>query len=69
MTVPHRMSTPEAATYLGLSARTLEKLRISGGGPEYLKPNRRVVYDRDVLDEWLAGKRRRSTSDPGGCAQ
>ena len=60
-----RLSTCEAAEYVGLSARTLEKLCITGGGPEFLKPNRRVVYDRNDLDAWLAGKRRRSTSDAG----
>jgi excisionase family DNA binding protein len=60
-----RLNTREAAKYLGLSEGTLEKLRIVGGGPEYFKPNRRVVYDRDALDAWLSGKRRRSTSDAG----
>ena len=34
----------------------------------YLKPNRRVIYDRDDLDAWLDGKRRRSTSDHGDAA-
>ena len=62
------MPTPAAAAYVGLSARTLEKFRITGGGPQFLKPNRRVVYDRDDLDSWLDGKRRRSTSDQGGAA-
>lgn len=70
MTVQQRMSTREAAAYTGLSARTLEKLRITGGGPEYLKitPTRRVAYDREALDGWLASKRRRSTSDSGEAA-
>lgn len=68
MEVSQRMSTRNAAAYVGLSARTLEKLRITGGGPLYLKPNRRVIYDRDDLDAWLSGKRRRSTSDQGGDA-
>ncbi len=68
MEAPQRMPTPAAAAYVGLSARTLEKFRITGGGPQFLKPNRRVVYDRDDLDSWLDGKRRRSTSDQGGAA-
>ena len=68
MEVPQRMSTRVAAAYVGLSARTLEKFRITGGGPQFLKPNRRVVYDRDDLDAWLDGKRRLSTSDNGGAA-
>ncbi len=68
MEASQRMSTRVAADYVGLSARTLEKFRITGGGPLFLKPNRRVVYDRDDLDSWLDGKRRRSTSDQGGAA-
>ena len=60
-----RLNTREAAAYMGLSSRTLEKLRVAGGGPEYFKPNRRVIYDRDALDTWLASKCRRSTSDQG----
>jgi excisionase family DNA binding protein len=57
-----RLNTREAARYTGLSARTLEKLRIVGGGPEFLKPTRRVLYERTALDAWLSSKRRRSTS-------
>ncbi len=63
-----RFSTRQAATYVGLSPRTLEKLRIAGGGPEYFKPNRRVVYDQTALDAWLTAYRRRSTSDKGATA-
>ena len=32
-----KLRTPEAASYLGLSPRTLEKLRVSGRGPSYYK--------------------------------
>ncbi len=54
--------TREAAAYCGSSKSTLEKLRLSGGGPKYLKLGRRVVYDPDDLDAWLASKKRLSTS-------
>ena len=64
-TPTERLNTSQAAVVVGLSRRTLEKLRTQGGGPEYFKPTRRVVYDRKTLEIWLAGKRRRSTSDPG----
>jgi predicted DNA-binding transcriptional regulator AlpA len=63
---PRRMlRTPEAAAYCGSSASTFEKLRLSGGGPGYVKMGRRVVYDPTDLDAWLAANRRVSTSDPG----
>ena len=38
-----RLSVREAAQYLGLSASTLNKLRVFGGGPTFLKLGRRVA--------------------------
>jgi predicted DNA-binding transcriptional regulator AlpA len=60
-----RLRTADAGTYCGLSASTLNKLRVFGGGPKYLKLGRTVVYDVTDLDAWLATKRRASTSDRG----
>ena len=57
------MNTGEAAEYCDLGKSTLDKLRLSGGGPEYLKVFRRVVYRVEDLDAWLAGHRRRSTTE------
>jgi predicted DNA-binding transcriptional regulator AlpA len=51
----------EAAKHTGLSKSTLDKLRVFGGGPHYLKIGRAVVYSTDDLDAWLASKRRSST--------
>jgi predicted DNA-binding transcriptional regulator AlpA len=63
---PHRLlRTPEAARYLGLSGRTLEKHRTYGTGPAYHKLGGRVVYAIPDLDIWAARGRRGSTSDPG----
>lgn len=53
------------AEFLGLSVRTMERLRLEGRGPVYRKFGRRVLYQwRDVLT-WADGQRRTSTSDPG----
>lgn len=57
--------TREAARYLSLSNRTLEKLRVTGTGPEYFKMGRAVVYAISDLDAWIAKNRRASTSDRG----
>lgn len=57
------LRTPEAAAYCGSSASTFEKLRLTGGGPRYVKLGRRVVYDPADLDDWLLANRRVSTSD------
>ena len=58
------VATAQAAGYLGLSPRTLEKLRVRGGGPTYAKFGRRVVYAVEDLDRWAAERRRDSTSAP-----
>ena len=60
------LRTPEAAHYVGLSASTLEKFRLTGNGPIYQKAGPKiVVYRTEDLDAWLAGGRRTSTSDNG----
>ncbi len=61
----HLLRTPEAATYVGLSPRTMEKHRTYGTGPVYRKLGNRVVYAIEDLDAWAAQGIRRSTSDPG----
>lgn len=60
-----RLNVEAAADYTGISASTLNKLRVFGGGPVFLKLGRRVAYDVADLDGWLAARRRRSTSDHG----
>ena len=59
------LCTEEAAHYVRLSHRTLERYRVTGEGPEFFKLGRLVFYETPKLDEWLERKRRRSTSDPG----
>ena len=63
-----RLRTPAAAKYLGLSPRTLEKMRLTGDGPQYYKLGRAVVYDTYDLDRWVSGRARRSTSDTDSVA-
>jgi hypothetical protein len=62
----HRMKQPEAAVYCGVFEHSLEKRRVSGRGPIFLKLGRAIVYDSADLDAWLVAARRRSTSDRGG---
>ena len=59
------LDTEAAAAHVHLSPRTLERYRVTGEGPVYLKLGRRVLYRIGDLDRWLDEKRRRSTSDPG----
>jgi len=58
--------TAEAAFILGLSPRTLEAMRLKGGGPPYIAVTARAVrYRRGDLDSWIFSRRRFSTSDEG----
>lgn len=56
------LRTEDAANYTSLSASTLAKLRLTGGGPVYIKIGKTVVYDLVDLDAWLSSKKRSSTS-------
>jgi hypothetical protein len=57
--------THEAAAFLGLSGRTLEKHRCTGTGPVFRKLGGRVVYAIEDLEAWAAERSRKSTSDSG----
>ncbi len=63
---PRFLRTPEAARFLGLSGRTLEKHRTYGTGPAYRKLGGRVVYAIDDLQAWADRGAVTSTSDPRG---
>ena len=62
---PRYLRTPEAASFLGLSDRTLEKHRTYGTGPAYRKLGGRVVYSLEDLQAWANRGTKTSTSDPG----
>src|SRR3546814_5271799 len=49
---PRYLRTQEAARFLGLSERTLEKHRTYGTGPAYRKLGGRVVYAVEDLQTW-----------------
>ncbi|MDP3257828.1 AlpA family transcriptional regulator [Bosea sp. (in: a-proteobacteria)] len=55
--------TKLAARYIGKSASWLNKTRLSGTGPTYLKIGGGVRYLRPDLDDWLASKRRTAVYD------
>jgi len=62
---PRFLHTPEAARFLGLSGRTLEKHPTYGTGPTYRKIGGRVIYALDDLKAWADLGAKQSTSDPG----
>jgi molybdenum cofactor biosynthesis enzyme MoaA len=60
---PRYLSCEEAGDYLRMSPRTLEKLRVVGGGPRFRKFGRRVLYAATDLDSWANDRICLSTSD------
>lgn len=60
-----RLTTRQAAAYLGMSKSTLEKLRVKGGGPRFIKRGRSIRYLVADLDAWDEANKRASTSDLG----
>ena len=63
-TTARYLTNDEAAAFLRLSPRTLEKQRVIGGGPRFRKFGRRVVYAIDDLENWANARSFEMTSDP-----
>jgi len=60
---PRYLRTPEAARFLGLSGRTLEKHRTYGTGPAFKKLGGRVVYAVADLQAWANRGTKNSTAE------
>jgi hypothetical protein len=63
------LTTNQAGKLVHLSGRTLEGLRVRGGGPVYRKLSGRVFYALSDLLAWVDGGARTSTSDRGECTE
>lgn len=63
MSIRDNLRSSQAADFLGLSASTLAKKRVSGTGPRYGKLGRTVVYRRSDLEAWVQENLRQSTSE------
>ena len=57
------LTTKQAAHYIGLSHRTLEKMRTARVGPTYRKHGRYVRYHINDLDAWSEKRQRIKTTD------
>jgi hypothetical protein len=57
------LTNAEAAAFLRLSPRTLEKQRVIGGGPRFRKFGRRVLYAIADLESWANARSFAMTSD------
>lgn len=55
------LTTREASLYTSLSESWLEKMRLRGDGPAFVRLGvRRVGYEIDALDRWLDRQRERA---------
>lgn len=61
---PSYLTNTEAAVFLRLSPRTLEKQRVIGGGPRFRKFGRRVMYALTDLQAWADARSFETTFDP-----
>lgn len=58
------LTTAQAAALLGLGPRTLEGLRLRGGGPRYVRLSARAVrYRREDLVAWIEAGIRTNTAE------
>jgi hypothetical protein len=63
MNTQELLTTGQAAQRLGVSISYLNKLRLYGGGPVFVKIGAKVVYDPADLAEWIDARKHRSTSE------
>lgn len=60
---PVYMTQAEAAQYLRISARTLERHRVAGTGPHFCRWGRRILYAVAELDAFVATQTFASTAE------
>ena len=61
---PILLTEKEAGKILGFSIRTLQKWRIEGQGPPFIRVSARTIrYRREDLDQWIESCVRTSTSE------
>jgi excisionase family DNA binding protein len=65
MTSQTTLTTRQAADYIGLAKTTLEKRRLHGQSPKFVRLGRAVRYRIKDLEEFLEANVRYSTSDEG----
>jgi len=58
------LTTKEAAERVRLSESALEKKRVDGTGPIFVKLGKSVRYEIAALDEWISAGRHKSTGTP-----
>ncbi|UOM34870.1 AlpA family transcriptional regulator [Acuticoccus sp. I52.16.1] len=61
---PAYFTVDEAGRYTRTSRQFLDKLRHTGGGPEYLRLSPRAIrYEKAALDAWMQARRCSAVAD------
>ena len=69
MDVRYFLTQAEAADLLRISSRTLERYRVSGTGPQFVKAGRRVLYRQSDLEAWATTNTFSSTAEAESAAE
>lgn len=56
------LTQQEAAAFLRLSPRTLERMRLDSSGPRFVKAGRRVLYKASEIESWTESRTFQNTS-------
>jgi excisionase family DNA binding protein len=56
------MTVKEAADYLRVSKSFLDKARLCGEGPPFIRVGRKILYRKSAVDAWLTKHQFASTS-------
>jgi hypothetical protein len=57
------MNTKELSDYLKISTKTLERMRLNGDGPAYIKVGRRVLYSDLQIETYISERSYQSTAE------
>lgn len=55
----------EVSKLTGIPRKTLQALRLRGGGPDFIKIRTSCLYRPSSVEEWLRKNTKRSTSEGG----
>lgn len=59
------LSEKQTAEIIGLNVRSLQRKRVDGSGPPFVRlSERRIGYPEDALQDWIRARTVRSTSEP-----
>ncbi len=60
--LPAYLTPAEAGRFIGAATQTLARWRCEGGGPDFIRVGRKIMYGRDDLIGWMSARRVSSTS-------